>query len=77
MARNDLCIDGTCSNQLVDCSDSIPCTDDSCDPFTGICVNDDTFCPKCAGIGESCVNDADCCLNKCKGGGKKGKTCKE
>ncbi len=47
-------IDGKCVYTPIDCNDDISCTDDSCNPEDGQCVNDlqDSFCL----IGDACVS---------------------
>ncbi len=75
---DDSCDTGTglCSNDTISCDDGISCTVDSCDTVEG-CVYDSTSCSSCTPVGGSCSSDADCCTNKCRGGGPKGKSCKE
>ncbi len=64
-----------CSNDQISCDDGNACTDDTCDALTG-CSYDDSSCDGCTAVGGSCSSDADCCTNKCRGGGPKGKSCK-
>ncbi len=64
---------GACINEPLDCNDGVACTIDTCQ--AGICLHDDSQCPTCAPLGDSCSANSDCCSNKCKG--KPGnKTCR-
>lgn len=56
-------------NPEVSCSDGV---DNDCD---GLIDGNDPDCMICAGVGDTCVDNADCCSNKCKGPRGR-KTCK-
>ena len=59
----EVCSDGLDN----DCDGAIDCADSNC---TG-----SPSCPACSPVGSSCVNNSDCCGNKCKGPAS-GKTCR-
>jgi hypothetical protein len=71
----DACDQGSCESTPVDCDDGIACTADTCEASTGQCSSDDSACPVCAQVGESCFADSECCGGKCRGRSS-GKTCK-
>jgi len=73
----DACDPGTgnCASTPVDCDDGVACTVDTCNASTGQCFSDDSGCPACAEVGESCVADSECCGGKCRGR-RTSKTCK-
>jgi uncharacterized repeat protein (TIGR01451 family) len=54
---NDHCEAGTCVSQNRDCDDNSVCTDDSCDPFLGYCINDSSQIGDCCGDGNPCTQD--------------------
>jgi hypothetical protein len=58
-----------CVNAWPDCGIVDGCCGDGCSGAN------DADCGSCAPVGDSCVDDADCCSNKCKGR-PGGKTCK-
>ncbi len=59
-----------------DCDGFTDCDDTDCD-FDLACQDDGCINPGGLGAGETCTADGDCCLDKCKGGGPQGKSCKE
>ena len=61
----EVCDDGVDN----DCNDAVDCAD-------GTCTNDEACqTPPCNLVGESCIVNADCCNNKCRGPGGN-KTCR-
>ena len=78
----DWCIEGVCNaGPPVVCDDSNPCTIDSCDPSTGLCIygntgwpcDDDNSCTHldhcadgaCAGYSVNCSDENDCTSDSC------------
>ncbi|MDH3786595.1 MAG: trypsin-like peptidase domain-containing protein, partial [Acidobacteriota bacterium] len=65
------------SNCSIDCGPPPVCGDNVCDVGAGedcaSCAAD--CCGSCDPVGTSCIDDSDCCSNKCKGPSG-GKTCK-
>ena len=59
-----------------DCDGLTDCDDIACD-FDLACLDDGCINPSGLGAGETCTTDGDCCLDKCRGGGPQGKSCKE
>ena len=59
-----------------DCDGLTDCDDIACD-FDLACQDDGCINPGGLGAGATCTADGECCLDKCKGGGPKGKSCKE
>ena len=73
------CADTDCMvGSETSCTDTIDndCDDIACD-FDLACQDDGCINPGGLGAGETCTADGDCCLDKCKGGGPQGKSCKE
>jgi hypothetical protein len=65
-SNGDACVDGQCfSGKPLECDDSNPCTDDSCDPATG-CVNLDNVA-QCDDA-NFCTTQDVCDTGACKGG---------
>ncbi|MCO4763728.1 MAG: hypothetical protein KC502_19605, partial [Myxococcales bacterium] len=63
--ENDACSQGKCAGSAVDCNDSNPCTDDSCDPKTGCTnANNTGVCDD----GSVCTEGEACADGKCAGG---------
>ena len=62
----DSCWEGNCLGSMpLDCNDSNPCTEDSCDAFAG-CVNDDVSLP--CDDGNPCTTADTCSAGACVGG---------
>ncbi len=78
----DWCIDGVCTaGPPAGCDDGNPCTIDSCDPLTGLCIYGNTGWPcddenacthsdhcgdgACAGYAVSCTDANDCTSDSC------------
>jgi len=54
---DDHCGGGVCVGQLKDCDDNSVCTEDSCDPVDGRCINDSTQIGGCYSDGNDCTLD--------------------
>lgn len=63
--ESDLCIDGICKGQLIDCDDDNVCTDDYCDPTLG-CTTTDNVLP--CEDGDSCTLGDVCADGQCQAG---------
>jgi hypothetical protein len=63
--QSDVCAGGVCSGVPKDCSDGKICTDDACDPTTGLCSN--PFNTKACDDGESCTSGDVCNMGVCAG----------
>jgi hypothetical protein len=69
LCTTDYCDElGCCNNDPIDCDDDNPCTEDSCDPATGVCIHT----PECPPVvncidGDLCTtdycDDLGCCHN--------------
>lgn len=53
-------VNGVCSGTPTNCDDGLPCTDDICDPTTGMCLNINNSMPCDDGdactVGDMCIN---------------------
>ena len=62
----DYCANGECqAGQMLDCDDDNPCTDDSCDPATGECVNEYNSAPCTDNL--ACTLADQCVKGECVG----------
>ena len=62
---SDLCIQGICVGEPKDCDDGNPCTDDWCDPETGLCENVDNAAD--CDDGDPCTVADECGDGACAG----------
>jgi len=64
----DECSSGSCVGSApIDCDDGIACTDDSCDPGTGSCVNDPVAEGTSCDDGDLCTTNDQCSSGVCGG----------
>jgi hypothetical protein len=64
---DDTCLGGACQTGTpVDCDDQNACTDDSCDPESGLCVNDPNSLP--CDDGDACTTGDTCAEGWCQPG---------
>ncbi len=61
---NDMCSAGSCAGEALDCGDDNVCTDDSCDPDTGACVNAFNTAP--CSDGDACTSGDVCNEGACE-----------
>ena len=64
----DVCYQGKCHGHNINCNDSNPCTDDSCDTTKG-CVHVTVFTRPC-NDGNACTTGDSCKSGTCRGAGK-------
>ena len=64
--KGDICKDGACATEKVECDDKNPCTDDACDAKKG-CTKTNNTAP-CDADGDKCTADDTCSAGACDAG---------